>query len=50
MFREVGVPVAHRTESPPPLDKEAQAAMMAKAIALAPHYRTELLLEGTPPA
>ena len=48
-FREVGVPVAHRTEPPPPLDQEAAAAMMAKAIALAPKYRTELLLDGSPP-
>jgi quercetin dioxygenase-like cupin family protein len=43
-FREVGVPVARRTEPAPPLDKEAQDAMMAKAIALSPKYRTELLL------
>jgi quercetin dioxygenase-like cupin family protein len=49
-FREIGVPVANRTEPPPPLDKEAGAAMMAKAIALAPKYRTELLLGDGPPA
>jgi quercetin dioxygenase-like cupin family protein len=48
-FREVGVPVAHRTEPPPPLDEAAAAAMMAKAIALAPKYRTELLLDAPPP-
>jgi quercetin dioxygenase-like cupin family protein len=48
-FREIGVPVAHRTEPPPPLDEQAGAAMMAKAIALAPKYRTELLLDGPPP-
>jgi hypothetical protein len=47
-FREVGVPVAHRTEPAPPIDKEAQDAMMAKAIALAPKYRTELLLGDGP--
>ena len=43
-FREVGVPVAHRTEPPPALDKEATAAFIAKAVALSPQYRTELLL------
>lgn len=45
-FREVGVPVAHRTEAPPPLDEAATAAFIAKAVALAPKYRTELLLDG----
>ena len=48
-FREVGVPVAHRTEAPPALDDAATAAFIAKAIALAPKYRTELLL-GEPSA
>ena len=43
-FKEVGVPVAHRTEAPPVLDDAATAAFIAKAIALAPNYRTELLL------
>ena len=43
-FKEVGVPVAHRTEAPPKLDDAATGAFMAKAIALAPKYRTELLL------
>ncbi len=43
-FKEVGVPVAHRTEAPPPLDDAATAAFIAKAVALAPLYRTELLL------
>jgi quercetin dioxygenase-like cupin family protein len=43
-FREVGVPVAHRTEAPPALDDAATGAFIAKAIALAPKYRTELLL------
>ena len=42
-FREVGVPVATRTTPPPKLDALAQAAFMAKAKALAPKYRTELL-------
>ena len=46
-FREVGVPVAHRTEPPPALDDAGRAAFIAKAVALAPRYRTELLL-GTP--
>src|ERR1700761_9024910 len=49
-FREIGVPVANRTEPPPKLDQAAQSAMMAKAIALAPKYRTELLLGDGPPA
>ncbi len=43
-FLEVGVPVAHRTEAPPALDEAATAAFIAKALALAPQYRTELLL------
>jgi quercetin dioxygenase-like cupin family protein len=43
-FKEVGAPVAHRTEAPPALDDAATAAFIAKAIALAPKYRTELLL------
>jgi quercetin dioxygenase-like cupin family protein len=43
-FKEVGVPVATRTTAPPPLDKEAEAAFVAKVKALAPKYRTELLL------
>ena len=42
-FKEVGVPVATRTTSPPPLDHEAQAAFVAKVSALAPKYRIELL-------
>jgi quercetin dioxygenase-like cupin family protein len=42
-FREVGVPVATRTTPPPPLDEAAQAAFVAKAKALAPKYRIELL-------
>ncbi len=39
----VGQPVATRTEPPPPLDAEAQAAFIAKSRALAPRYKTELL-------
>jgi quercetin dioxygenase-like cupin family protein len=42
-FLEVGQPVATRTEPPPPLDDQAQAAFIAKSQALAPQYRTELL-------
>ncbi len=44
-FKEVGAQVASRTEPPPPLDAAATAAFIAKAVALAPNYRTELLLE-----
>jgi len=42
-FTLVGQPVDTRTEAPPPLDAEAQAAFIAKAKALAPDYKTELL-------
>jgi quercetin dioxygenase-like cupin family protein len=42
-FVQVGVPVATRTTPPPPLDSAAQAAFKAKAQALAPKYKTELL-------
>ncbi|MDB5075334.1 MAG: cupin protein, partial [Chloroflexi bacterium] len=42
-FKAVGVPVASRTAAPPTLDAAAQAAFRAKAEALAPQYRTELL-------
>ena len=42
-FLAVGVPVAGRTTTPPPLDAAGQAAFLAKAKALAPQYRTELL-------
>jgi quercetin dioxygenase-like cupin family protein len=45
-FREVGVPVATRTEAPPKLDEAAQVAFRAKAEALAPKYKTELLKAG----
>jgi quercetin dioxygenase-like cupin family protein len=43
-FRAVGIPVGHRTEPPAALDEAATAAFIAKAVALAPQYRTELLL------
>jgi uncharacterized cupin superfamily protein len=42
-FAQVGVPVATRTTLPPKLDSAAQAEFRAKAEALAPKYRTELL-------
>jgi quercetin dioxygenase-like cupin family protein len=42
-FMEVGVPVTTRTTPPPMLDEAAQAEFRAKAAALAPKYRTELL-------
>jgi quercetin dioxygenase-like cupin family protein len=42
-FAEVGVPVATRTTAPPKLDETAQAEFKAKAEALAPKYKTELL-------
>jgi quercetin dioxygenase-like cupin family protein len=42
-FKEVGVPVPDRTTPPPKLDESAQAQFRAKAEALAPKYRTELL-------
>src|ERR1700729_125123 len=48
-FQEVGVPVSRRTEAPPTLDDDATAAFIAKAIALAPKYRTELLLGEVKP-
>ncbi len=42
-FAAVGVAVATRTTAPPTLDPAAQAAFRAKAEALAPRYRTEML-------
>ena len=42
-FLAVGVPVATRTTPSPKPDAAAQAAFKAKAEALAPSYRTELL-------
>jgi len=42
-FAQVGVPVATRTTAPPNLDEKAHAEFTAKAAALAPKYRTELL-------
>ena len=42
-FMAIGVAVASRTATPPKLDEAAQKAFQAKAQALAPKYRTELL-------
>jgi mannose-6-phosphate isomerase-like protein (cupin superfamily) len=42
-FMEIGVPVATRMTPPPELDGAAQSEFRAKAAALAPKYRTELL-------
>jgi quercetin dioxygenase-like cupin family protein len=42
-FLEIAVPVASRTKPPPKLDKAAEAAMMAKVMALLPKYRTEMV-------
>ena len=42
-FVKVGVPVATRTTPPPRLDEAGEAEFRAKAEALAPSYRTELL-------
>jgi quercetin dioxygenase-like cupin family protein len=45
-FTLVGQPVPTRTTAPPPLDEAARAEFIAKAQALAPQYRTELLPPG----
>jgi quercetin dioxygenase-like cupin family protein len=42
-FMAVGVPVASRSAPPPKLDEASQAAVKAKAEALASQYRTEFL-------
>lgn len=42
-FASVGVPVETRTTAPPKLDPNAQSEFIAKVVALAPQYRTELL-------
>ena len=46
-FTLVGQPVATRTEAPPALSADQQAAFIAKSRTLAPEYKTELL---PPPA
>lgn len=42
-FAQIGVVLPTRTAAPPKPDEAAQAVFMAKAEALAPQYRTELL-------
>ena len=42
-FMAIGIPVGSRTEPPPTLDEAGMAEFAAKAEALAPKYRTELL-------
>jgi quercetin dioxygenase-like cupin family protein len=42
-FTLVGQPVATRTQAPPPLGADAQAAFIAKSKALTPGFKTELL-------
>jgi quercetin dioxygenase-like cupin family protein len=42
-FMKIGVPVDNRTAPPPKLDTAAQETFKAKAEALAPQYRTEML-------
>ncbi|HEY1984998.1 MAG TPA: cupin domain-containing protein [Terracidiphilus sp.] len=45
-FMEVGVPLDARDTPPPQLDQTQMAEFLAKATALAPKYRTELLKEA----
>jgi quercetin dioxygenase-like cupin family protein len=45
-FLELGTPLATRTTPPPKLDGAAEAEFRAKAVALAPKYRTELLKQA----
>lgn len=45
-FKELGMPVATRTTSPPTLTDEQQKAFMNKTMELATKYRTELLKEA----
>ena len=42
-FTLVGHPVATRTEAPPPLSPDAQAAFIARSRSLAPQFKTELM-------
>jgi len=46
-FTLVGQPVVTRTEPPPPLGADEQAAFIAKSMSLAPRFRTVLLPPGT---
>lgn len=45
-FAQVGVPVASRTTAPPILDEKAREEFGAKAGALAPKYKTEMLKQA----
>ena len=45
-FLEVGDPLESRTSPPPHLDPAQMKARIAKIVALAPKYRTELLAPG----
>ncbi len=42
-FTLVGQPVATRTQPPPPLGPDEQAAFIARSTSLAPQFKTELL-------
>src|ERR1700678_1478426 len=42
-FTLVGQPVDTRTQAPPPLDADAQAAFIARSQSLAPEFKPELL-------
>ena len=42
-FTLVGQPVATRTQPPPPLSPDTQAAFIARSRSLAPQFKTELL-------
>ena len=46
MFLELGVSLPTRTTPPPPLDEAAQTDFKAKAEALAPKYKTDLLQQA----
>jgi quercetin dioxygenase-like cupin family protein len=45
-FTLVGLPVATRTEAPPPLSPDQQAAFIARSRSLVPQFKTELLPPG----
>jgi quercetin dioxygenase-like cupin family protein len=50
LLKEIGVPVAHRTEAPPALGDAATAAFIAKAIALAPKIPDRAARSASGPA
>lgn len=43
LFMAIGIPVASRSATPPKPSREEQAALAARAMELAPKYRTEIL-------